>query len=152
MHQAYFDDLAVGQRFETAGRTLTEADIIGFAERYDPQYFHMDVEASKQSLYGGLIASGFQTMITGYRMMFQGGFIASDASMGSPGIDELRWVKPVRPGDTLRMRGEVVELKPSTSKPDRGIARFILEVVNQRNEVVMTLRPMWLIKRRPAST
>ena len=152
MHHAYFDDLKVGLRFETAGRTLTEADIIGFAERYDPQYFHLDVEASKTGPYGGLIASGFQTMVTGYRMMFQAGYIALDASLGSPGIDELRWVKPVRPGDTLRMRGEVTELIPSRSKPDRGVARFLLEVLNQRDEVVMTLKPMWMLKKRPSAS
>ncbi|MBM3482692.1 MAG: MaoC family dehydratase [Alphaproteobacteria bacterium] len=151
MRHAYFDDFKVGQRFKTAGKTLTEADVIGFAERYDPQYFHLDVEAAKDGPFGGLIASGLHTLVTGYRMLFQAGYVAPDASLGSPGIDELRWVKPVRPGDTLHMRGEVIELKPSSSKPDRGVARFFLEVVNQRNEVVMTLRPMWLLKKRPAS-
>lgn len=150
MHRAYFDDLSVGQRFETAGRTLTEADILAFADRYDPQYFHLDIEAAKGGPFGGLIASGLQTMVVGYRMLFQAGLVAPDASLGSPGIDELRWTKPVRPGDTIRMRGEVVELRPSGSKPDRGIARFFLEVVNQRDEVVMTLRPMWILKKRPS--
>lgn len=150
MHRAYFDDLSVGQRFETAGRTLSEADILGFAERYDPQYFHLDVEAAKSGPFGGLIASGLQTMVVGYRMLFQAGLVATDASLGSPGIDELRWTKPVRPGDTIRMRGEVIELRPSSSKPDRGTARFSLEVVNQRDEVVMTLRPMWILKKRPS--
>ena len=132
------------------GRTLTEAEIIGFAAVHDPQYFHIDVEAAKNGPFGGLIASGFQTLVTGYRMLFQSCIVAPEASLGSPGIDELRWTKPVRPGDTLRMRGEVIELKPSSSKPDRGIARFRLEIVNQANEVVMTLVPMWLLKKRPS--
>ncbi|MSO74907.1 MAG: MaoC family dehydratase [Alphaproteobacteria bacterium] len=151
MHYAYFDDLKVGDNFETPGRTLTEADILGFAAAYDPQYFHMDVEAAKGGPFGGLIASGFQTLVTGYRQLFQSCYVAPDASLGSPGIDELRWVKPVRPGDTLRMRGEVIELKPSSSKPDRGVARFRLEVANQHGEAVMTLVPMWILKKRPSS-
>lgn len=150
MYYRYFDDLKLGDRFETLGRTLTEAEIIGFAAAHDPQYFHIDVEAAKSGPFGGLIASGFQTLVTGYRMLFQSCIIAPEASLGSPGFDELRWTKPVRPGDTLRMRGEVIELKPSSSKPDRGIARFRLEIVNQANEVVMTLVPMWLLKKRPS--
>jgi acyl dehydratase len=151
MEKAFFDDLKVGDRFETPGRTLTESEIIAFAALHDPQFFHIDVEAASSGPYGGLIASGFQTLVTGYRMLFQTVYIAPEASLGSPGIDELRWVKPVRPGDTLRMRGEVLELLPSRSKPDRGVARFYFEVVNQRGEVVMTLRPMWMLHKRPSA-
>jgi len=150
MHHAYFDDMEVGQRFETLGWTLTESSIIDFAAAYDPQYFHIDVEAAKSGPFGGLISSGFHTLVAGYRMLFQGNHVAPQASLGSPGIDELRWTKPVRPGDTLRMRGEVLELRPSQSKPDRGVARFRIEIVNQNDEVVLSALPLWILRKRPS--
>lgn len=142
----YFDDFHPGDHFVSKGITFTEADIIAFALRYDPQPFHIDVEAAKSSPYGGLIASGFHTLAQTFRMMLQEGIIA-DCSLGSPGMDELRWLAPVRPGDTLHMEGEVVEAKPSSSKPDRGIVRMDYRAVNQRDEVVMTFRVLHLLKR-----
>ena len=151
MHYAYFDDLKVGQRFETLGWTLTESSIIGFAAAYDPQYFHIDAEAAKSGPFGGLISSGFHTLVAGYRMLFQSCYIAPQASLGSPGIDELRWTKPVKPGDTLRMRGEVLELRESKSKPDRGVARFRIEIVNQIDEIVLSALPLWILKKRPSA-
>ena len=130
MTDLYFDDFEIGQRFVTRGITLTESLIIDFAMRYDPQPFHIDVEAAKASNYGGLIASGFQTMALGFRMVLETGIFRA-SSMGSPGLDELRWLRPVRPGDTLHTELEVAEKRPSTSKPDRGILRVKYQVKNQ---------------------
>lgn len=147
MTDRYFDDFAVGERFQTRGATLTEAMIIEFALTYDPQPFHIDVEAARQSIYGGLIASGFQTLALGFRMVMETGLFRA-ASMGSPGFDELRWLKPVRPGDTLHTELEVVDKKPSASKPDRGILRVVYRIKNQKDEEVLTFLSMHLLKRR----
>ncbi len=147
MTERYFDDFAVGERFVTRGVTLTESGIIGFAMTYDPQPFHIDVEAAAQGNYGGLIASGFQTLALGFRMVLETG-IFRDASMGSPGFDELRWLKPVRPGDTLHTELEVKEKTPSRSKPDRGILRVAYRVKNQKDEEVLTFLSMHLLKRK----
>ena len=151
MDTRYLDDLSEGQAFRTNGLTLTEAEIIDFAWRYDPQPFHLDIGEAAQSPYGGLIASGFQSLALCFRLFIQTG-VFLESSLGSPGIDELRWTKPVRPGDTLRMRGEVLELRPSQSKPDRGVARFRIEVVNQKDEVVLSALPLWILKKRSSTT
>ena len=147
MTDLYFEDFAVGDRFKTRGVTLTESMIVDFALRYDPQPFHIDVEAAKSSIYGGLIASGFQTLALGFRMVWETGVFRA-ASMGSPGFDELRWLRPVRPGDTLHVELEVVEIKPSTSKPDRGIARIKYWIKNRNGEDVITFTAMQLLRRR----
>ncbi len=143
----YFDELKVGDRFESGGYTLTEPDIIDFALRYDPQPFHIDVEAAKQSPYGGLIASGFQTLALGFRVLYATGWMKS-ANLGGIGIDELRWLKPVRPGDTLRTVTEVKEKIPSKSKPDRGIMKHVVIVKNQRDEVVLSGTFIIVVKRQ----
>jgi acyl dehydratase len=148
MNELYFDDFKPGDRFVSAGITLTEADIIDFAMRYDPQPFHIDVEAAAQSPYGGLIASGFQTLVLSFRMFLQKGVLAA-CSLGSPGMDELRWLKPVRPGDTLRMEAAVAEVRPSGSKPDRGTLRMSYRTLNQHGEPVMTFSAIHLLRRRP---
>ena len=142
----YFDDFSPGDRFVSKGVTFTEADIIDFALRYDPQPFHIDVQAAAKSPYGGLIASGFHTLAQTFRMMLQEGVFA-DCSMGSPGMDELRWLLPVRPGDTLHMEGEVVDMRPSTSKPERGILKMDYRAVNQHGETVMTITGIHLLRR-----
>jgi acyl dehydratase len=147
MTDLYFDDFEIGQRFTTRGITLTESLIIDFAMSYDPQPFHIDVEAAKASSYGGLIASGFQTMALGFRMVLETGIFRA-SSMGSPGMDELRWLRPVRPGDTLHTELEVVEKRPSSSKPDRGILRVRYQIKNQGGEDVMTFTSMHLLKRK----
>jgi acyl dehydratase len=147
MTDRYFDDFAIGERIVTQGVTLTESMIIDFALRYDPQPFHMNVEAARQSNYGGLIASGFHTLALGFRMVIETGVFRA-ASMGSPGFDELRWLKPVRPGDTLHTEIEVTEKKPSSSKPDRGILRIAYRIKNQKDEAVLTFLSMHLLKRR----
>jgi len=149
MIDRYFEDFAVGDRFETGGVTLTESMIIDFALRHDPQPFHIDVEAGKASIYGSLIASGFQSLALGFRMVWETGIFRA-ASTGSLGFDELRWLRPVRPGDTLHVALEVVETKPSTSKPDRGIARIKYWIKNQTGEDVLTFTAMQLLRRKPA--
>lgn len=146
MDSRYLDDLTPGQRFTSPGLTLTEAEIIDFAWRYDPQPFHLDANAAAESPYGGLIASGFQSLAICFRLFIQSGLLA-DSSLGSPGIDELRWLAPVRPGDTLHSEIEVLEARPSKSKPDRGIARLRYHAVNQRGEVVLSFIVNHLLRR-----
>ena len=149
MDTRYLDDLAPGQCFITPGMTLTEAEIIDFAWRYDPQPFHLDANAAAASPYGGLIASGFQSLAICFRLFIQSGILA-ESSMGSPGIDELRWLAPVRPGDTLHSEIEVLEVRPSSSKPDRGIARLKYQAVNQHGDAVLSFIVIHLLRRKPA--
>jgi acyl dehydratase len=145
----WFEDFAPGQVYETAGATLTEAQILDFAMQWDPQPFHLDVEAAKASIYGGLIASGFQTLLVAFRLFLAEGLIRR-SSIGSPGMEALRWLKPVRPGDTLRVRVTVVDTRPSRSKSDRGIMLADYAVSNQRGETVCDWRCTHLLLRRPA--
>lgn len=147
----YFEDFTPGREFRTDGATVTESQILDFALAFDPQPFHMDAEAARQSIFGGLIASGFHTMALTFRLFAQTRALAA-SSLGSPGIDEVRWLRPVRPGDTLRATVQVVEQRPSSSKPDRGIVRLQWSTVNQRGEPVLTMTSMQLVKRRPAAT
>lgn len=146
----YFEDFSVGRVFDSGTRQLSEQDILGFAREYDPQYFHTDPEAAKQSIFGGLIASGWQTVGVCMRLMCDS-YLLESSSMGSPGVDAVRWVKPVYPGDTLRMRATVIAAKPSSSKPDRGIATMRCEVFNQKDELVMHMQSMQMMGRRPAA-
>ncbi|MBO6521002.1 MAG: MaoC family dehydratase [Rhodospirillales bacterium] len=143
----YFEDFTVGRRFESAGATLTESQILDFAWAWDPQPFHIDVPHSDEGPYGGLISSGFHTMCVAFRLIHATGYLAS-ASMGSPGIDELRWKKPVRPGDTLRVVAEVTSQKPSSSKPDRGTALIDYSVLNQKDEEVMSYTCIHILAKR----
>jgi acyl dehydratase len=143
----YFDDLPKGHTFETGTRTLSEDDIIGFARQWDPQSFHTDPEAAKASPYGGLIASGFHTLLAAFNLTL-GANVWNEASMGSPGMDNLRWIRPVRPGDTLRVRIEVTSSTPSQSRDDRGRTGFQHTVLNQNDEVVMTYHCVNILARR----
>jgi acyl dehydratase len=149
MDTLYLEDLNEGRIFRTGGVTFTEADIIDFAWRYDPQPFHLDTGAAERSPYGGLIASGFQSLSMCFRLFIQSG-VFMESSLGGPGIDELRWLAPVRPGDTLRCEVEVLEVRPSVSKPDRGIARLRYRAINQRDEAVLTFIVIHLLRRRTA--
>lgn len=148
-HDLYLDEFKVGDRFESGGYTVTEADIIGFALQYDPQPFHIDVEAAKATPFQGLIASGFHTLAIGFRVLYATGWLTS-ANMGGIGIDELRWLKPVRPGDTLRTTTIIKEITPSTSKPDRGVLKHDVIVANQRGETVLTGTFVIIARRRRA--
>ena len=123
MTDLYFDDFEIGQSFLTRGVTLSEAQILDFALQYDPQPFHLDLHAAAEGPFGGLIASGFQTLLVAFRIFYQEKIINA-CSMGSPGMDSIRWLKPVRPGDTLSVRAEVREKRASESKPDRGVLKM----------------------------
>lgn len=133
----YFEDYAVGETLTYGDYLITEEEVIAFATRYDPQSFHIDPEAARETHFGGLIASGWNTAAISMRLLVDH-FIPDKASMGSPGIDELRWLQPVRPGDRLHVRSTVVDARRSRSKPDRGVVRVRHETLNQRNEVVMS--------------
>ena len=146
----YFEDFSVGRVFDSGTRQLSEQDILGFAREYDPQYFHTDPEAAKQSIFGGLIASGWQTVGVCMRLMCDS-YLLETSSLGSPGVDAVRWVKPVYPGDTLRMRATVIAAKPSSSKPDRGMATMRCNIYNQKDELVMHMQSVQMMGRRPAA-
>ncbi len=146
----YFEDFVVGQRRELGARSVTEDEIVRFARDFDPQPFHTDPEAAKASIYGGLIASGWHTCSLLMRILCDS-YLLDTASMGSPGVDEIRWRKPVRPGDTLTAFSTVKEARISQSKPDRGVIVSESELLNQHGDVVLTMRGMNLIRRRPAA-
>lgn len=143
----YFDDLPVGFTFETAARQIPLDEMIAFARQFDPQPFHIDEEAAKDTPYGGLIASGFQTLIVGFLLTLDAD-IWNEASLGSPGIEELRWLKPVRPGDTLEVKAEVIGSTPSRSRPDRGRTEIRYDTYNQDGDKVMTYRTTHILRRR----
>ena len=146
----YWEDLYAGKVIEFGGREVSRDEIIEFAKRYDPQPFHTDEAAAKHSIYGGLIASGWHTCAMMMRMLYDGVLIRA-ASLGSPGVDSVRWLKPVRPGDILRARMTIVEAHPSRSKPDRGTIKSRWEVFNQNDELVMTMEGMGMYRRRPGA-
>ncbi len=133
----FLDDFLVGESFTTKGITITEGEIIHFAMQYDPQPFHLDVTAGLESPYKGLIASGFHTVAICFRMFIQTGVLLA-CSIGSPGVDELRWLAPVRPGDTLKTKAKVLEIRPSSSRPDRGILRMKYVGTNQNGTNVIS--------------
>jgi len=139
--ERYFEDYIPGSIFEYGEIRVEEADIVEFARRYDPQFIHLDRDAAARGPFGGLIASGWQTASLMMRLLVDR-FLPQTTSLGSPGIDELRWIRPVRPGDVLRIRVTVLDATRSRSKPDRGIVRTLVEVLNQHAEVVMSLKAM----------
>ena len=149
MSARYFDDFAIGDRIESPGITLTESQIVEFGFLYDPQPIHMDVEAARARHYEDVIASGIQTLALATRLFIQSGVFDS-CYIGGIGIDALRWHRPVRPGDTVRLIAEVAEMRPSSSKPDRGTLRTDHSVLNQRDECVMTMSVTHVLRRRPA--
>jgi acyl dehydratase len=135
----YFEDYVAGSVHEFGTVVVEEAEVIAFARRFDPQPFHIDPEAAKDSMFGSLIASGWHTGSLMMRLVVDH-YLSSVASLGSPGVDELRWLKPVRPGDELSVRVTIVETKRSRSKPDRGIIHSFMEVLNQAGETVMSMK------------
>jgi len=148
MPPRYFEDFAEGESLELGNFSFTETEIVDFARKYDPQPMHIDAEAARNTIFGGLIASGWQT-VTSYMRLVVDGFMASSDSKGSPGIDSLRWLKPVRPGDQLSARITVLEARASNSRPDWGIVRSRGEVRNQAGELVMQLEAVNFFGRRP---
>jgi acyl dehydratase len=149
MSERYFEDYPPGAVFEGGPIAVSEAEIMEFARRYDPQAMHTDAESAAKSRFGGLIASGWHTAALTMRLVATH-FLSPVSSLASPGIDELRWLRPVRPGDAVRCRITVLDARPSRSKPEQGVVSSLVEVLNQRDEVVMTLKPISLIARRPA--
>ena len=148
MTDRYYEDFKVGDRFVSGGMTMTEAGIIEFARQWDPQPFHIDAEFAKRWSYGGLIASGLHTMAVTLRLWLDLGILRA-SSLGSPGIGEVQFPRPVRPGDTLHVVTDIVELRLSSSKPDRGVARLRQVTINQRDEPVMEQETVVFLKRRP---
>ena len=143
----YYEDFAEGQVHELGEVTVSEAEILEFARKFDPQPFHVDREAAKRSMFGGLIASGWHTGSI-YMSLLVRGLLREAASLGSAGVDEMRWLKPVRPGDTLRARMTVVSMKPSSRHPERGTIFTLGEMFNQQGERVFFVRSSGMFARR----
>jgi acyl dehydratase len=147
--QWYFEDFHAGQEIPLGTRHVTEQEIIAFATQFDPQPFHVDHEAAAHSIFGGVIASGWHTCSMMMRMVVDGLLVRS-SSMGSPGLDSVRWIKPVRAGDTLTVLYRTKETRASASRPDRGVVWSVWEASNQHGELVATVEGMGMYGRRPA--
>lgn len=143
----YFEDVRVGETDTLGSHLITEAEIIAFASKYDPQPFHTDPEAAKATIFGGLIASGWHTCAIMMRLSVEAGRRNRTVTTGSPGVDSCRWLRPVRPGDTLTGRSEVLETWPSQTKPI-GFVRSRVEMSNQRGEIVLALVGIAMYRRR----
>lgn len=146
-----FAEFSPGQCIEAGPYEVGEAELLQFATAYDPQWFHTDPGAAAQGRFGGLIASGWHTVSIAMRLMCNG-YLLETSCAGSPGVDELKWTKPVRPGDTLSFRSTVLATSPSRSRPDRGSVKFRWEVLNQNGEVVCSMLGTQIYLRRPAAT
>ncbi len=145
----YFEDYAAGSAHEFGPIAVELDEVVSFGRRFVPLPYHTDAEAAKKSLYGGLIASGWHT--AGLMMrLYTDNYLSRVANLGSPGCDELRWDRPVYPGDALSIRVTVLETRLSQSKPDRGIVRSFVEVLNQKREVVMSLKMVNFVRSRSA--
>ncbi len=143
----YWEDFVPGRVFETPARRLSEEDILRFAREYDPQPYHTDPDAARATQFGGLIASGWQTCSVTMRLMCDG-YLLETSCVGSPGLEELRWLKPVRPGDTLRLQTTVLESTPSAKQAARGTVLFRWDTLNQKDEVVLSMRGRQMFLRR----
>jgi acyl dehydratase len=146
--QRFFEDYVVGRVYEFGEIGVSEPEIIEFATRYDPQYFHVDPARAAATEFGGIIASGWHTVSLVMRL-YVDHYLSHVASLASPGVEDVRWPNPVRPGDTLKIRVTILEARPSRSKPDRGIVRAKMEAINQKDELVLSMVGMSIIGRRP---
>ena len=146
----YLEDFTAGQVIDAGSRTVSEAEILDFARQFDPQPFHTDHAAAAHSIFGGLVASGWHTCGLAMRQIVDH-VLAPEASLGSPGVDEVRWPNPVRPGDTLTVSVAVLESRRSQSKPDRGLVRMRWQAYNQHGQPVLSMLTMGLVRVRPAS-
>lgn len=144
----YFEDFFPGQQLELGSRTLSEEEIIRFATDFDPQPFHIDREAAKESIFGELVASGWHTCSTIMRIVVDS-VLGNSSSLGSPGVDKIRWMLPVKPGDTLSVRYFTTQVKGSASRPDRGVVWSVWEARNQEGQLVCTIDGMGMYGRRP---
>src|SRR5271170_2515511 len=149
MSERYFEDFAVGQVFKPNGCARVERDeIIAFAKKFDPQYFHLDEDAARKSIFGRLVASGWHTAAMTMSLIAGSDQRAAGGTIGL-GFDNLRWPMPVYPGDELRIESEVLEVRPSTSRPDRGLLKTRTQTLNQHGEVVQELITNAMVPRRP---
>ncbi len=148
MTERYFEDYVVGTSTEHGSVLVEEAEVVEFGRRFDPQPFHVDRDAAAAGPFGGLIASGWHTCALMMRLLAEQ-YLSPVSSLGSPGIDELRWLLPVRPGDHLTLRTTVEDARLSRSKPDRGLVRTRVELLNRGGDVVLRLSAMNLIRTRP---
>ncbi len=145
----YYEDYEVGAIYELGSTSISEAEIIDFARQFDPQPFHVDPAAARQSMFGGLIASGWHTCSMMMRLMADN-YLNPETSLGSPGVDEVRWLKPVRPGDLLTGKMRILDKRESRSKPSIGLVINEASLQNQQGDVVATVRATNLVRRRPA--
>jgi len=144
----WFDDLKLGMKFKSEAMSMSKEDIVRFAAEFDPQPFHLDEEAAKHTILGGLAASGWHTAAIAMKLALSCRPFGPHPLFGA-GVDQLRWLKPVRPGDTIHLEGEVVELVPSKTKP-HGVSRVKYTLFNQHGEAVYTFNPIAIVPRRPA--
>ena len=149
--KTYWEDFKTGERKSIGSVVVDKDEVIAFASRYDPQPFHVDEKAARQSIYGGLIASGWHTCSMVMRLMCDS-YLLESASLGSPGIENVRWLRPVRPGDTLTAYRTIEETRVSASRPDRGIVKSLWEVDNQKGELVLTMSGIQFFLRRNPET
>lgn len=150
MTERYLEDLHVGDRFGSKTFHVTEKSIVDFAEQFDPQSFHLDLDAARRSVFRGLVASGWHTAAISMRLFVTGDLQLAGGSIGLC-VDELEWPRPVRPGDTLQLQTEIIEIRPSRSKPDRGVVRIRNVTTNQNGDVVQSFVASVLARCRPAS-
>jgi acyl dehydratase len=150
MREQYFEDYVVGQVYETGRHRIDKEQIVAFATQFDPQFYHLDEEAAKKSPFKGLAASGWHTAAITMRLMVDGEFKPAGGILGV-GFDQLSWSRPVRPGDELHVKSEVLEMRPSKSRPDRGMIRVQNTTLNQNDEVVQTFTANLIVPRRPSA-
>jgi acyl dehydratase len=148
MAEWYFEDFFEGQEIPMGSKTVTEEEIISFARQFDPQPFHIDHDAAEASHFGGVIASGWHTCSMMMRLVVDG-LMSTSSSMGSPGLEKVRWIKPVRPGDTLTVVYLTQQVKASDSRPDRGVVWSKWQATNQHGDIVATIEGMGMFGRRP---
>ena len=144
----FWEDFKVGDRADMGRHTFSEEEIVQFARAYDPQSFHIDAQAAQEGFFGGLIASGWHTCAVAMRIMVDS-YLGHAASLGSPGVDSVRWPLPVRPGDTLLFRREVLAARASATRPGVGLVKHRWEAVNQRGELVLTMEGWGMFGRKP---
>ena len=145
----YWDDYEVGQTFDLGSTGFTADEIVDFARQFDPQSFHVDAAAAERSMFGGLIASGWHVTSKLMRL-FVDNYVDKRTALGSPGLDEIRWLKPVRPGDTLTAWVECAAKVPSRSRPEMGVVHEHWRATNQKGELVLTVKGINMVRRRPA--
>jgi len=146
----YLEDFEPGRAYSSPTQTISEEEALDFARRYDPQYFHLDPVAARNSVFGGVVLGGFQTAALAWALVLRSGMFDRSAMAGI-GLDEVRWHKPVRPGESLRCEFTLLDARPSRTHSDRGVARFRYEMKNQHDEIVLSLVMIQMLRRRPTS-